>query len=895
MKFIKKLIFPDNIRVVKPFFAVERWTIIWSMAALMGYVVLSPLEGYFVKAMIDDRSAFAVYMFIGIAILSYLFRMFGMRYMKGAIARSMLRLRKQVHHIMINAERPGQIPYSNLAGGGSGDLREVQASLVHGTLARLVYGTSALLCAGVLLVVFWNSTIITGILGSMIVPVLIGVIVVAVFVVTQIFKKLGSLRSQIRSDESPSDRVHNNICPPPMWADLRLHHRNRLSKMYDILERILASELRVYDLEELASFISSLTRVAVLLCIVGIPILLHLSGPFSIGFVVLVESFSENLREFARTGGEREAGSVAMQRPFRILGLDVSVPENLIKPSLNNSVELKNLNIVINGKKIVENISLLLGPGVTILQGRRGAGKTALFHALTGASKEDAGNVYIGGLLRSSMWARKQLVAGVFDFLAVIQPTDTVGIMLGASSPATMPEMIQAMRRMGGGLLDAVLSLPNLLETQMISQENGRHALSFFHRLLLGLARADLELNIAKRVVVLDAPFRGITHAQQLIVAQILDMWEKEGYVVIVMSEEEDAPYQPHWRIIRMERGRIVEQITGKNPQLPTPLPQAQQNQVTTPTTLTLPQPVLPEQVQQKPDQATHKKKRGKQAKQGKHRGHSVVRTTLSNVVMASFSVAVIICSGLSLAGPQGIRHTVSPTPTPTLAAVVKQAGLPQGRMEVEVWKSNRVTSIISSVEGWMSIDTSVPMVPVSRVCGTGQGQGLELLQVKDGEESWGQAVLGSVPERGCIQVLPGYSLRIGKGPGIFPTMQGRVPEGSQVINQVMCQKRQDFLAFVTTQGSKICFALEGVEVVPQTRIVRLENGSNIAILQANDGHVLMWSNGWGLKPVAMSHLFDSPMESLDIEEIYILPLGEASHLSTLRRSVGMEGRTKYM
>ena len=65
---------------------------------------------------------------------------------------------------------------------------------------------------------------------------------------------------------------------------------------------------------------------------------------------------------------------------------------------MENALETENLSLSINGKKILDDISLQLEKGsFAALCGRNGAGKSQLLRCLKGLRKPDEGRILIGG------------------------------------------------------------------------------------------------------------------------------------------------------------------------------------------------------------------------------------------------------------------------------------------------------------------------------------------------------------------------------------------------------------------------------------------------------------------------------------------------------------------
>lgn len=216
-------------------------------------------------------------------------------------------------------------------------------------------------------------------------------------------------------------------------------------------------------------------------------------------------------------------------------------------------IRLENVSLSANGQKILDNVSLHVNRGETIvIVGPSGAGKTSILRAILGLWKPNSGSVFVGGQDVTPL-SEKQLLPlrrkmaivfqgnALFDSMTVEQ---NVAFFLREQNSLTEAEMKQRVTES--------LSFVNLQGTEKLFPEE----LSGGMKKRVALARA---LAPHPDVILYDEPTTGLDPLNaKTIVELILRLKERGNTSVVVTHILRDALLVAD-RLAVMDQGTIVE------------------------------------------------------------------------------------------------------------------------------------------------------------------------------------------------------------------------------------------------------------------------------------------------------------------------------------------------
>ncbi len=212
-------------------------------------------------------------------------------------------------------------------------------------------------------------------------------------------------------------------------------------------------------------------------------------------------------------------------------------------------LEIKNLTRVIDGKTIVEDVSLTIMPGqVTCLLGPSGCGKSTTLRMIAGVDMQDSGEIWVDGSL-------------ICDTVFRVPPERrSIGLMF--QDFALFPHLSVA-DNVGFGLKGGRDEKRNRVEVlldkvglrRMIDQFP--HALSGGEQQRVALARA---LAPKPRIMLMDEPFSGLDNRlRDDIRDETLAILKAEEAAVLLVTHEPEEAMRMADEIALMRTGRIVQ------------------------------------------------------------------------------------------------------------------------------------------------------------------------------------------------------------------------------------------------------------------------------------------------------------------------------------------------
>ena len=212
------------------------------------------------------------------------------------------------------------------------------------------------------------------------------------------------------------------------------------------------------------------------------------------------------------------------------------------------SLEIRNLNVSIEGIPILNDVSLSIGPGQMVgLIGHNGAGKTTLIRATMGLLPTDRGEMFFGGQDLRVQPAFTRAAAGISylpeDRRLIPSLTVEENIML----PVWANKLADSKQR-----LDWVYSL-----IPEIAQFRDRKAmqLSGGQQKLVAMARALMPGN---QLLILDEPFEGVAPVLSRRLSEVIAKLGQEGLCVLISESDDTHSADLVDALFRIERGSVT-------------------------------------------------------------------------------------------------------------------------------------------------------------------------------------------------------------------------------------------------------------------------------------------------------------------------------------------------
>lgn len=212
------------------------------------------------------------------------------------------------------------------------------------------------------------------------------------------------------------------------------------------------------------------------------------------------------------------------------------------------SLEIRNLNVSIEGIPILNDVSLSIGPGQMVgLIGHNGAGKTTLIRAIMGLLPTDRGEMLFGGQDLRVQPAFTRAAAGISylpeDRRLIPSLTVEENIML----PVWANKLADSTQR-----LEWVYSL-----IPEIAQFRDRKAmqLSGGQQKLVAMARALMPGN---QLLILDEPFEGVAPVLSRRLSEVIAKLGQEGLCVLISESDDTHSADLVDALFRIERGSVT-------------------------------------------------------------------------------------------------------------------------------------------------------------------------------------------------------------------------------------------------------------------------------------------------------------------------------------------------
>ena len=217
-------------------------------------------------------------------------------------------------------------------------------------------------------------------------------------------------------------------------------------------------------------------------------------------------------------------------------------------------VELKDIAISFGGIKAVDHVSVDLYPGEVVgLLGHNGAGKSTLIKCLSGAYRQDSGEVYVNGekaTINNPRDARDYNIETIYQTLALADNLDAASnLFLGRELTTGMGTLDQA--RMEAETRKVMGRLnPNFRKFSAPVA-----ALSGGQRQSVAIARA---VYFNARILIMDEPTAALGPQETAMVADLIEELKKQGLGIFLIDHDVHQVKRLCDRAAVMKNGELV-------------------------------------------------------------------------------------------------------------------------------------------------------------------------------------------------------------------------------------------------------------------------------------------------------------------------------------------------
>jgi branched-chain amino acid transport system ATP-binding protein len=216
-------------------------------------------------------------------------------------------------------------------------------------------------------------------------------------------------------------------------------------------------------------------------------------------------------------------------------------------------LQINNLTKRFGGLTAVNDVSFEIERGSLVgLIGPNGAGKTTLFNLISGFEKANRGSIWFDGVDVTKFSPYKRVKYGITRTFQVVRPLKRLtcldNVMVGCMSPkGKIRSGDIGVERQASSILASV----GLIDKARIPPV----ILPFGDLKKLGIARA---LASNPELVLLDEPFSGLSHEEQMIIVELIKQLNYEGYTIMIAGHvlRELMALVP--RVLVMSRGKLI-------------------------------------------------------------------------------------------------------------------------------------------------------------------------------------------------------------------------------------------------------------------------------------------------------------------------------------------------
>ncbi|MFX1493562.1 MAG: ABC transporter ATP-binding protein [Promethearchaeota archaeon] len=216
-------------------------------------------------------------------------------------------------------------------------------------------------------------------------------------------------------------------------------------------------------------------------------------------------------------------------------------------------LQIKNLTKRFGGLTAVNDVSFEVDSGSLVgLIGPNGAGKTTLFNLISGFEKPNAGSIWFDGVNITKFSPSKKVNQGISRTFQIVKPfrflTCLDNVIVGCKSPRGK---IMSGEVGVDQLASRILASVGLVDKARIPPI----ILPFGDLKKLEIAKA---LASNPELLLLDEPFSGLSHEEQMIIVDLIKQLNREGRTIIIAEHvlRELMALVP--RVIVLHQGKLI-------------------------------------------------------------------------------------------------------------------------------------------------------------------------------------------------------------------------------------------------------------------------------------------------------------------------------------------------
>ena len=216
-------------------------------------------------------------------------------------------------------------------------------------------------------------------------------------------------------------------------------------------------------------------------------------------------------------------------------------------------LQIKNLTKRFGGLTAVNDVSFEVERGALVgLIGPNGAGKTTLFNLIAGTENPNSGSIWFDGINITKFSVYKRVKQGISRTFQIVRPLKRLtcldNVIVGCMSPRGR---IMSADFGVNNLASSILASVGLIDKARIPPL----VLPFGDLKKLEIARA---LASNPELLLLDEPFSGLSHEEQMIIVELIKQLNAEGYTIIMVGHvlRELMALVP--RVLVMHQGKLI-------------------------------------------------------------------------------------------------------------------------------------------------------------------------------------------------------------------------------------------------------------------------------------------------------------------------------------------------
>ncbi len=216
-------------------------------------------------------------------------------------------------------------------------------------------------------------------------------------------------------------------------------------------------------------------------------------------------------------------------------------------------LQIKNITKRFGGLTAVNDVSFEIERGSLVgLIGPNGAGKTTLFNLIAGSEKQNSGTIWFDGINISKFSVYKRVKQGISRTFQIVRPLRRLScldnVIVGCMSPRGK---IMSADIGVSHLASSILGSVGLVDKARIPPI----ILPFGDLKKLEMARA---LASNPELLLLDEPFSGLSHEEQMIIFDLIKRLHEEGYTIIMVGHvlRELMALVP--RVLVLHQGKLI-------------------------------------------------------------------------------------------------------------------------------------------------------------------------------------------------------------------------------------------------------------------------------------------------------------------------------------------------